>query len=638
MERRLAAILAADVVAFSRLMEKDEAATFERLRSLRKEFFEPLIASHRGRIFKLTGDGLLAEFLSATDAVECAAELQSGLHERERTAATDWRITLRIGISLGDVILEEEDRHGEGVNLAARLQQLAEPGGILISSSVREEVKNRLPVRLEPLGRHRLKNLAEPVTVYGVIPAGTKTGTVFARKLKRWASPGRITALLALIIMMGAIAFYLYQPNNALAEKPAVAVLPMQTIEEDQATTRLAAGLSEDIITDLARFREIDVIAGNSAKRISEEVQDIREIGRRLGVGYLVRSTIQRQGNEVRITAQLVDAANGASLWSGRWDRPVNDIFAVQSELAQQITGVLGSANSSAAITAEEVKKLKRRAPSSLSAYEHYLLAVEGRSSFTKESMFAAYEEATKAINLDPGFARAYAVRARIGYNTIHYGADFDTAMRNMEADARRAVELAPEDPDTRASLAWFLTLSGKPIESETEIRAALANNPSNVNVMHMAAAIIAANGYGEEGAALADKVLKIDPQAVPGTLNTIKDAYFFSRRYTDLVNLIARIPENARSRGSRLFLAMGYAKLGRRQEAEKASAAFREKYPTVSAELLLNQDWVFARSQEESLFVEGFRAAGLPLCATDVQLAKFSKPKRLADCKKKLP
>jgi tetratricopeptide (TPR) repeat protein len=268
-----------------------------------------------------------------------------------------------------------------------------------------------------------------------------------------------------------------------------------------------------------------------------------------------------------------------------------------------------------------------------LSAYEHYLLALDGRAKFTKEGIFAGIDEATKAIALDPNFARAYALRGRLEYNQVHYGVSYDTAIKAMEVDVKRGVELAPDDPDSRSALAWYLTLVGRVSESVQEIRAALKANPANVQVLYVAAAILAPTDQPEEAAQLADKVLRIDPSATAATLNTLKDAYFFSRQFQKLINIISRIPADARSRGSRMFLAMSYAFLGQDEQAERARKEFLDKYPTVSAELLLNQDWVFAYPEPEKLFIEGFRRTKLPLCASPEEIAKIAKPKRLPDC-----
>lgn len=634
MERRLAAILSTDVVGYTRLIEADEVGTFERLKKLRLDRVEPLVSAHHGRIFKLTGDGALAEFPSATEAVQCAMKIQEIVRSEEAAPPENRRITLRIGISLGDVIVEDGDRHGEGVNVAARLQQIAGPGGILVSASVYEQVKNRLTVRMEPLGAQRLKNISAPVPVFRLLSAGEKRRPSLSRILSPRRASWLAAAVLVLLVAAGGFAGWRFlQPDGDVSKKPAVAILPFQAISNDETTARFAAGVTEDIITDLARFRDIDVIAANSTKSITKETVDTREIGRTFGVGYVVRGMIQREQGQMRVNAQLVDTTNGATIWSERWDRPLSDLFAVQSEISQRVAGAIGSSNSSVAIAVDELKKLKRRPPASLIAYEHYLLAVEARAVFTKEAIFTGVDQATKAIELDPNYARAYAIRARLRYNTTHYGTDFDEAMRAMEADARKAVELAPDDAEARAALAWYLINRGRLLESETEIRAALAANPNNVNVMLMGSAILASNGHTDEGVALADRVLKIDPRANSGTLNTIKDAYFFSRRFEDLVGVITRIPENARSRGSRLFLTMGYAFLGRTAELEAARKAFIQNYPKVSAELMLNQDWTSLPTEQENLFIDGFRKAGLPLCATPDQLTKVPILKHISDC-----
>jgi tetratricopeptide (TPR) repeat protein len=279
---------------------------------------------------------------------------------------------------------------------------------------------------------------------------------------------------------------------------------------------------------------------------------------------------------------------------------------------------------------------LKGQPPANLAAYDLYLLAAEGNNTFTKESIAGGIDYATKAIALDPNFARAYGIRARLEYNSIHNnGVDYDTAIKQMEADARRAVELDPNSPETRAAWAWYLLNVGRNSEAEAEIRAALAVNPSNVKVLHMAAAILAVGTNPEKGAKLADKVLRIDPNADAGTLNTTKDAYFFSRQFERLIAVVTSVPENRRTKGGRLFLAFSYALLGRKDEAERARAVVLAKYPTISAELLLNQGWVFTRLQEQKTFLDGFRAANIPLCAKEATLAKISKPVRLPECVK---
>jgi TolB-like protein/class 3 adenylate cyclase/Tfp pilus assembly protein PilF len=636
MERKLAAILAADVAGYSRLMGADEVGTLDMLRSSR-EAVDGLVAARRGRIFNSAGDSVVAEFGSAVEAIHCAVEIQQEMARRNEPVARGKRLEFRIGVNIGDVMAEGGNLFGDGVNVAARVQELAKPGGICASRNVYNQVKNKVGFAFEALGEYRVKNIAEPITVYRVL-----AGSMAASPLPlRWLAAARRHRLkvpaLAVVVLLaaGATTWTVLQEEAPNSGKPAIAVLPLQNMGGDEATGRLADGLAEDIITDLARFRDLDVIARNSTAVYKDKAVDVRQVGKDLSVGYVLEGSIQRRADQIRITAQLVDAATGAHLWSERWDRPIEDTFAVQTEVSERVAGALGSVNGAESIGADAIRKAKRRLPASLTAYDYYLLAVEGKGQFTKEAMFAAVDNASKAIALDPNFARAYAVRARAGYNTTHYGVDFETAMQAMEADARRAVELDPNDPETRGALAWYLTIRGRLAESENEVMTALNANPANVSVMIFAAAVLAVSGRPEEGAALADKVLRIDPRATAGSLNTIKDAYFFTRRFEDTIAVISRIPENARGRGSRLFLCASYALLGQHDEAARARAELLAKYPSISAELMLNQDWAFARPQEENLFLDGFRAAGVPVCAQDVDLAKFAKPRRLPECVK---
>src|SRR5215469_88004 len=383
------------------------------------------------------------------------------------------------------------------------------------------------------------------------------------------------------------------------ADKPGIAVLPFESLGEDAATARLATGVTEDIITDLARFRGLDVIARNSAAVYKGRSLDRRQIGRELGVHYLLDGSIQRDLGRIRVTAQLIDAETGGALWSGRWDRPDTDIFAIQTEVAEAIAATLGGMAGSAAITAEEMRKARRRPPANLRAYDHYLLANEGRARFTRESIFAGLEAASKAIALDPAMSRAYATRAWLNYITAHYGVDKAAAMQAMGADARQAVELDPQDPETRAVLAFHLSMLGRFDESEAQIRAALQANPVNSQVLVAAASVLSQTGDPEEAAELADKVLRLDPGMTAENLNCVKDAYFFARRFEDLIAVASRVPQNARGLGIRLLLTLSYALLGRKEEADRARAELLAHYPEVSAELLTSQDWILARDQQ---------------------------------------
>jgi TolB-like protein/class 3 adenylate cyclase/tetratricopeptide (TPR) repeat protein len=637
MERKLTAILVADIAGYSRLMGVDEEGTLAALR-VHREVADRVIVAHRGRVFGSAGDNVVAEFASAVEAIQAAVEIQRETARLDEDMPAERRLCFRIGINIGDVMVEGDNLFGDGVNVAARVQALAKPGGICVSRNVHSQVKNKVAVGFEDLGEHRLKNIVEPLTIYRVLTDPTDARSFAIAWLVTARRQRRALAAFAILLVvgLGAVAWYELRGSPARASKPAIAVLPLDNIGYDEATSRLADGLTEDIITDLARFQDLLVIARNSTMVYKGKAVDVRQVGKDLNVDYVLEGSIQRHGDQIRINAQLIDAESGAHIWAQQWDRPFTDTFAVQTEVAEQVAGQLGSVTGLDSITADRIRKLKGRPPASLAAYDLYLLAQQGLSTFSKESIAAGLDDATKAIALDPNFARAYAVRARLEYNSIHNnGVDYDTAIKQMEADARRAVELDPNDPETRAAWAWYLSDVGRPSEAESEIRAALAANPSNVRVLHYAAAILATGTNPEEGAELADNLLRIDPNADVGTLNTIKDAYFFTKRFEKLIAVVTSVPEDRRTRVGRLFLAFSYAFLGRKDDAERARAIVLEKYPTMSAELLLNQGWVFARPQELKLFLDGFRAVNIPVCAKSGDLAKIAKPIRLPECQR---
>ena len=632
-ERRLAAIMVADVVGYSRLMERDELGTLSALRKAR-EIIAQAVFAHHGRIFGGAGDSVVAEFSSAVEATEAAIAIQKQLANQGMAASDPPGFRLRIGLNIGDVVVEGDDLLGGGVNVAARIQALAEPGGIYMSRAVFEQVRGMVDARFEPLGRHVVKNIAKPIPVYRLALDG-KMRPAHIRWLgeirrRRWHIP----VLASLILMIGAVSlWHLSKEPPPARGKLSVAVMPLATIGSDEPTQRLASGLTEDIITDLSRFAGIEVVASNTTAGYRDKLNGARDIGKALGVSYLVEGTIQREADSMRISAQLLNVSTGTHLWTQRWDRPAKDAFAVQSELAEQVAAALASGESSAALTANELRKVKARLPASLQAYDLYLLAIEANGKFTRASVFSGLELADRAITLDPGFARAYAIRARLHFNSTHFGADNEQAMAAMEADARKAVELDPSGPEGRAALAWYYFVTGRYNEADIQLRAALDFNPANITLIKMATAVYGWSGHAAEGAELADKVLTLDPLATSGTLNTIKDAYFFARRFEDTVSVISRVPPESRSKGSRLFLTFSLAFLGRKDDTQRARSELLAAYPNISAELLLNQDWVFDREDVRKLFLDGFAAANVPVCASAADLAKIERPKRLPGC-----
>jgi TolB-like protein/class 3 adenylate cyclase/tetratricopeptide (TPR) repeat protein len=632
-DRKLAAILAADVVGYSRLVGDDEAGTIARLKALRKECLEPLVAEYHGRVVKLMGDGALVEFASAVDAVECAVAIQKGVAEREAGEYEDRRIAFRIGINVGDIIVEDGDILGDGVNVAARLEGLAEPGGICLARSVYNQVKGKLAVACEPMGEHRVKNIAEPVEIFRVALGGVATALAAPPRPSapswrtRWAVPA-LGALLILALIGGIWHFW---PSAPPADgRPGIAVLPFDNFG-DEATGRLADGITEDIITDLARFRDLDVIARNSTEVYKGKPVDVRQIGKDLNVGYVLEGSIQREDDNVRVTGQLIDARTGAHVWSERWDRPAKDVFAVQTELAEKVAAALGGDLTMGQITRAEIQRAKRLRPNDLTAYDYFQLGKEAKA--TLSNLDQGIDELTKAITLDPQLARAYSVRAWLYNFKIMFGADAATGLKQMVADAERAVQLDPQDCESLGTLAFARLFQSRWAEAESQFRSSVEMCPGNSHALSMAASGFSYLGRAEEGAVFADRALRLDPRMTPANLMGLKDAYYMARRYQDTIAVVNRMPEESRSRDSWAFLTASQSRLGKAEEANAARARLLEAFPDVSAERMLNEDYAFARKEDEDLFVDGFRVAGLPVCMTKEEIAQFPALKPRPEC-----
>ena len=360
-ERRLAAILAADIVGYSRLIEQDEAATLAAIKALREQAIDPLLAEHKGRIVKLMGDGAIVEFASVVDAVACAVAMQKAVADRQAKTSADQRIVFRIGVNLGDVVVEGDDLLGDGVNIAARLEQLCEPGGVLVSGTAFDHLQGRLGLPLEFTGEQQVKNIARPVRAYRVRLDGGRPGAAACSRGRRWRRLVLIAAaaLFGSIFLGGVWQFWPAEPPQAQAS---VAVLPFDNLGGDEATGRLADGITEDIITDLARFRDLDVIARNSTAVYKDKPVDSAKSGE------TERSICSRRldptpDTRVRITAQLIDARTGTHLWTERWDRPAEDVFAVQAEVAERVSNALGGHS---VLLRESTAAAKRKRPADL--------------------------------------------------------------------------------------------------------------------------------------------------------------------------------------------------------------------------------------------------------------------------------
>lgn len=624
-ERRMAAILAADVVGYGRLIEHDEARTLVRLRDLRREVLDPLVAAHHGRVFKLMGDGAVVEFASVVDAVACAAAVQQSTARSQTALPTDRRIVLRIGVNLGDVVVDGDDLLGDGVNVAARLEQLCPPGGVLISGTAYDHLKGRFGLPVDARGVQRLKNIAEPVRLYAVRldgVAAVRRG--FVGPSGRWVVTG--IALTALALAAGA--WWMGGPDAELQGQPSVAVLPFGNLGGDDATGRLADGLTADIITDLSRFREFDVIAQDSTAGYRGQSRDAREIGRALNVRYVLEGTIQRQDERIRVSAQLIDARTGINVWSERWDRPAADLFAVQAEIAEQATGRIGGGG---AVPEAESRAVHRARPNNLSAYELYLLGQQGIDSSTEVSVTEGKALLERAVAIDLTRARGWVVLAWAHDSAASFALDPQAEHRAALAAAERALQLDPMDADAHSALATIIGETGDPARVQAEFEIALRLNPGDAETLTHYAGWASTFDQPERGAEAADRAIRLNPNAPAWTNNYYTYAYFMAGRYDDALRYDARRPVATLGSFARVVRASLLAAVGRPDDARRAVTDAMARKPDLTIEEFLSDPGL--GEVERGRLMATMRQAGFPPCAAAGVLASYPKPIHLPEC-----
>jgi adenylate cyclase len=505
LERRLTAILAADVAGYTALMGADEAGTLRRLTDLRRELLEPLIDDHRGRVVKLMGDGLLVEFASVVDAVACALAWQRDVSDRDEI------LRFRIGINLGDVIVEGGDIHGDGVNIAARLEGLAKPGGICISDDAYRQVRSKVDVKFEDLGEQELKNVAEPVRVYRVMNYGSDF--VSAEPIEK---------------------------TSPTPDKPSIAVLPFTNMSGDPDQEYFSDGLTEDIITWLSRFHSLFVIARNSTFTFKGQAVNVQEVGRRLGAHYVIEGSVRKAGNRVRVTVQLIDAQTGNHLWAQNFDRDLDDIFAVQDEVTRAIVSSLPER-----VEAADLERMRRKRTDQMVAYDYFLHGRELHHKFMKDDCINGIELLEKAVELDPNFAQAWAwLSCIVGQAWIRgYLPNKSDLWKRCVAAARKALELDEGDSECHRILSEIYLIQKKYDQAEYHNERGLSLNPNDPRLVVQRGYILAYVGQPDIGVEWVNKVLTLDPFHPENYYANLGIVLHAARRYDDAVVVFKRVP-----------------------------------------------------------------------------------------------
>jgi adenylate cyclase len=577
-ERRLAAVLAADVVGYSRLMAADEEGTLARLNSYRRELWEPTIAEHRGRVVKRTGDGMLVEFGSAVDGVRCAVLTQQAMAKRNEGVPAEKRIDIRIGIHIGDIIIEEGDIFGDGVNIAARLEGIAQPGGISISEDAWRHVHGKVTVDFVDAGEQNLKNIPRPVRVYRL-----------KLEEERAAEPA--------------------PSPSAAPEQPSIAVLPFQNMSGDPEQEHFCDGLVEDIITTLSKLARLRVIARNSSFVYKGRSVDVREAAKQLGVRYILEGSVRKSGNRIRITTQLIDAKDGTHVWAERYDRSIEDIFAIQDE----ITLILAT-EMQVRLTDGEQVRLRYTTTNNVEAWTCWVQGLSYyRQAITKENMAAVQLWWEKALALDPASAVLNAMLGFVLFVNARFGwsDDREAAFIKSRAYAGRALELDPNNADAHLVLGLLSWPQEHFDEAVSHARKAVQLAPGAADILNQAGFILAPSGFPEEALILAQKSIALNPNYPAVYLGILGNAHRLSGHIDEAIAAFEAY--NARHPGFGLVdLVIAYRENGQADKAEDAARRLLSARPdfTIAAWLKTQFRRDAARLEAD---VASLRMAGLP-------------------------
>ena len=641
MERRLAAILAADVVGYSRLMEADEEATARQLSTYR-EVVERLVAGHHGRVFGSAGDSFIAEFASPVQAVRCAVGIQHNLDVRALELPEDRRMRLRIGVNLGDVIVEGDNLLGDGVNVASRLEALAEPGGVTIARSVFDQVKKQLDLRYEYLGERKVKNIAEPVQFYRVLrePGAAEKYASDGRRVRRSWKPRMVTAVVVVLVGVAVASAWLrpWEPTIETAskeqmalplpDKPSIAVLPFMNMSDDPSQEHFADGMTEDLITDLSKVGGLFVIARNSSFVYKSKTVEIRQVAEDLGVRYVLEGSVRRSGDQVRVNAQLIDATTGGHLWADRYDGGVTSIFEVQDLFVREIVGALALS-----LSDKEEQELARGKTSNVQAREAFQNGWEHYLRYTPQDNARAAEYLKQAVELDPDYGRAYAALGLVYIRGCQWrwheeldtspGAAFNTAMAFLTESESNSSSL------TKVGMSQISLYDGEHDTAFTEAARAMALDPNDPDAQVAMGLAMITTGQPEAGLEFVETALRLSPSH-PNHYTLAQALAYFA---LDDMNRVAEVLAAALERNPRAIdlaplLAASYAHLGAREEAR---AALLKWQPEASQSELENifltyhfpYKWADTEIATGARLKDGLFIAGLPLDVTVATLAE---------------
>jgi adenylate cyclase len=618
-QRKLSAILSADVKGYSRLMGEDEVATVRTLTSYR-EVMAALIQRYRGRVVDSPGDNLLAEFPSLVDAVQCAVEIQKELEAKNAQLPENRRMEFRIGINLGDVIVEGERIYGDGVNIAARLEGLAEAGGMCVSGTVYDSIENKLPLGYEYLGEHAVKNIAKPVRVYRVLTEPEAMRSLVDRDKKahpRYRRRAHLPVVAILVATAGVVTIWnLYlrpapppaEVSLELPEKPSIAVLPFVNMSDDPQQEYFSDGITDDLITDLSKISGLFVIARNSVFAYKGKAVKMEQVSRELGIRYVLQGSVRKAGDRIRITAQLVDVNTGGHLWAEKYDRDLKDIFALQDEVTQKIVTALA-----VRLTRDEQERLVRKGTDNVEAYDYTLRGGEYFFHFTKGANAQARQMFERAITLDPKYASAH---SWLGWThwiewSFGWGQDLQSLERAFEL-AQRAIALDDSLPEAHRLLGSVYLWKKKHELAIAVFEKSIALNPNHADAIRGLGETLYFAGKSEEAIGLIKKAMRLNPKYPVWYLLNLGHAYFLTGRYEEAIAVLKRVlNRNPNFYPAHVYLAASYIALGRQKKARAEAAEIVRINPNFSLETMRRRLPYKDQAVLERLF-DALRKAGL--------------------------